>query len=130
MRPISTLIVDDEILARTRIRNLLRDKPEFVIVGECANGREAVTEIEAKTPDLIFLDVQMPDLDGFGVLGSIDRDNLPVIVFVTAYDQYALKAFEVHALDYLLKPFDDERFEKTLEWVQAQFQRDRFQHLS
>ncbi len=130
METIRTLIVDDEPLARRRIRNLLRGRVEFEIAAECANGRQAVTAIAQHAPDLVFLDVQMPDLDGFGVLREISRERLPVIVFVTAYDQYALRAFEVHALDYLLKPFDDERFEKTLAWAQAQLQRDQFHQVS
>jgi two-component system LytT family response regulator len=129
MEPIRTLIVDDELLARTRIRNLLRDKREFQITGECANGKQAMAQIEQQQPDLVFLDVQMPDLDGIGLVkaiaAAISTEHLPVIVFVTAYDQYAVRAFECHALDYLLKPFDDERFEKTLEWARTQIQRDQ-----
>jgi two-component system, LytTR family, response regulator len=122
IEPIRTLIVDDEVLARRRIRNLLRRRGEFAVIGECANGHEALIAIRRHAPDLVFLDVQMPDLDGFGVLEEIATDQLPVIVFVTAYDQYAVRAFEFHALDYLLKPFDDERFEKTLEWARAQLE--------
>jgi two-component system LytT family response regulator len=127
MEPIRTLIVDDELLARTRIRNLLRGRREFQIACECANGKEAITQIEQQQPDLVFLDVQMPDLDGFGLVRVIALERLPVIVFVTAYDQYAVRAFECHALDYLLKPFDDERFEKTLEWARTQIERDQMQ---
>src|SRR5262245_28986835 len=130
IKPIGTLIVDDEVLARQRIRNLLRGRVEFAIIGECANGREAVGAINRHAPDLIFLDVQMPDLDGFGVLEELASDQLPVVIFVTAYDQYAIRAFEFHALDYLLKPFDDERFEKTLEWARAQFEQQQFRQLS
>lgn len=130
MEPIRTLIVDDEPLARTRIRNLLRDRHEFQIAGECANGRDAVAQIERQPPDLIFLDVQMPDLDGFGLVKAVAVESLPVIVFVTAYDQYAVRAFECHALDYLLKPFDDERFEKTLSWAKAQIERNHTHELS
>jgi two-component system LytT family response regulator len=129
MKPIRTLIVDDEVLARRRIRNLLRGRVEFAFIGECANGHEAVRAIRRYSPDLVFLDVQMPDLDGFGVLEELAADQLPVIIFVTAYDQYAVKAFEFHALDYLLKPFDDERFEKTLGWAQAQFEQQQFRQL-
>jgi two-component system LytT family response regulator len=131
MEPIRTLIVDDELLARMRIRNLLRGRGEFQIAGECASGKEAITQIEQQRPDLIFLDIQMPDLDGFGLVkaiaAAIDAECLPVVVFVTAYDQYAVRAFECHALDYLLKPFDDERFEKTLEWARTQIERDQMQ---
>ncbi len=134
MEPIRTLIVDDELLARTRIRNLLRGRREFQLAGECANGREAIAQIEQQRPDLVFLDVQMPDLDGFGLVkaiaAAISAERLPVIVFVTAYDQYAVRAFECHALDYLLKPFDDERFEKTLEWASAQIRRDQMHQFS
>jgi len=130
METIRTLIVDDEVLARRRIRNLLRGHAEFEIVAECAHGRQAVTAIAQHTPDLVFLDVQMPDLDGFGVLREINAARLPVIIFVTAYDQYAVRAFEVHALDYLLKPFDDERFEKTLAWAKVQLERDQLHQVS
>jgi two-component system, LytTR family, response regulator len=129
MKSIRTLIVDDEVLARQRIRNLLRGRVEFVVIGECANGHEALSVIERHAPDLIFLDVQMPDLDGFGVLEALTARQLPVIVFVTAYDQYAIRAFEFHALDYLLKPFDDERFEKTLEWARSQLEQQRLRQL-
>jgi len=129
MKSIRTLIVDDEVLARRRIRNLLRGRAEFAVIGECANGREALSAIRLHAPDLVFLDVQMPDLDGFGVLEEITTDQLPVIIFVTAYDQYAVRAFEFHALDYLLKPFDDERFEKTLEWARAQLEKQQFRQL-
>ena len=111
---IRALIVDDEPLAREKIRTLLAGDPEIEVVGECAGGRDAVNAIREHTPDLLFLDIQMPELDGFGVLQQIGRERIPVIVFVTAYDEYALKAFEVHALDYLLKPFDRDRFETAL----------------
>jgi two-component system, LytTR family, response regulator len=111
---IRTLIVDDELLARDRLRQLLQDEPAIEIIGECADGREAVAAIAKTSPDLVFLDVQMPELDGFGVLEAIGTGPMPVIVFVTAHDQFALRAFEVHAVDYLLKPFDGERFQKAL----------------
>jgi two-component system LytT family response regulator len=109
-----TLIVDDEVLARERLRQLLQSVPEIEIIGECANGQEAVDAIRQQSPDLIFLDVQMPELDGFGVLAAIDAELAPVVVFVTAHDRFALRAFEVHAVDYLLKPFDRERFQTAL----------------
>jgi len=109
--PIRTLLVDDEALARRRLRTLLRDEPDVEIVGECGDGGAAVAAIESLTPDLVFLDVQMPEADGFEVLDAVGADRMPVVVFVTAYDRYALKAFEVHALDYLLKPFSRERFQ-------------------
>jgi two-component system LytT family response regulator len=111
---IRTLIVDDEPLARERLRQLLMDEPEVEIAGECSNGLEAVAAIRAMRPRLIFLDVQMPELDGFGVLNTIEEGTMPVIVFVTAHDEFALRAFEVHAADYLLKPFNRERFRTAL----------------
>jgi two-component system LytT family response regulator len=111
---VRTLIVDDESLARDRLRQLLRLHPEVEIVGECADGTEAVERIQSAAPDVVFLDVQMPELDGFGVLAALSGQPMPVIVFVTAHDKFALRAFEVHAVDYLLKPFDRERFETAL----------------
>lgn len=107
---IRCLVVDDEPLGRDRITGLLRAIPEAVVVGECADGASAVRAIGELSPDLVFLDVQMPELDGFGVLAALPQPVVPAVVFVTAYDQYALKAFEVHAQDYLLKPFDPDRF--------------------
>jgi two-component system LytT family response regulator len=109
-----TLIVDDEELARERLRQLLAAQPEIEIVGECADGHAAVAAIKTQLPDLVFLDIQMPELDGFAVLEATNVEPMPVIVFVTAYDKFALRAFEVHAVDYLLKPFDRERFESAL----------------
>ena len=120
---IRTLIVDDEPLARERIRQLLHKEPDIEILGECADGRDAVAAIDKYKPDLVFLDVQMPELDGFGVLDQLERRVMPAIVFVTAYDQFALRAFEVHALDYLLKPFDSGRFKKALERARERIQR-------
>ncbi len=107
---IKTIIIDDEPLGRERIRSFIDEEPEVEIVDECINGKEAIACILNLKPDLIFLDVQMPEFDGFEVLQEIAPDHLPVIIFVTAYDKYALRAFEVNALDYLLKPFDRERF--------------------
>jgi two-component system LytT family response regulator len=112
---IRTLIVDDEPLARSNLAILLRADPEIEIVNECGSGAEAVTEIRKTNPDLVFLDVQMPECDGFDVLELLGQDMPPAVVFVTAYDQYALRAFEAGALDYLLKPFDNARFERALE---------------
>jgi two-component system LytT family response regulator len=111
---IRALIVDDEPLARERLRTLLEGEPDIEVVGECADGQQAVATIKQVAPDLVFLDIQMPELDGFGVLAQLEGTRLPVVVFVTAHDRFALKAFEVHALDYLLKPFDRARFQKTL----------------
>jgi len=111
---VRTLIIDDEPLARDKIRYLLAKDPDIEIVGEAENGQDAVSKIEEKHPDLVFLDIQMPGLDGFGVLKKVGPGRVPGIVFVTAYDQYALQAFEVHALDYLLKPFAAKRFNEML----------------
>jgi two-component system LytT family response regulator len=119
---IRTLIVDDEPLARTRIRSLLEREADIVIVGECTDGLQAVNDLRQLEPDLVFLDVQLPALDGFGVLEALDNERLPAVIFVTAHDRYALRAFEVHALDYLLKPFDRERFHKALERVRSQLE--------
>lgn len=116
-KPIRVLLVDDEPLAREMIREMLVDDPEVEIVGECVNGREAVESIQEHNPDLIFLDVQMPEIGGFEVLEALKSVKVPHVIFVTAYDQYAVRAFEVHALDYLLKPFDRERFESA--WRRA-----------
>lgn len=120
---IRALIVDDEPLARARLRTLLSEEADVEVVGECGDGLEAVAAVQDLTPELVFLDVQMPTLDGFGVVEALDPGALPVIVFVTAYDRYALQAFEVHALDYLLKPFDRDRFQKALERARAELQR-------
>ena len=108
--PIRVLIVDDEPAARARIRRLLGDESNVEIVGECGDGDSAVKAVAELSPDVLFLDIQMPESDGFDVLERLERKPHPLVVFVTAYDQYALRAFEVHALDYLLKPFDAERF--------------------
>jgi two-component system, LytTR family, response regulator len=115
---IRCVIVDDEPLARQLVREYLAMDEELEIVTECANGFEAVKAVSAHDPDLLFLDIQMPKLDGFEVLSLLDRS--PIVVFVTAYDEYALRAFEVHALDYLLKPFSEERFRAVLERVRQQ----------
>lgn len=112
--PIRTVIVDDELLGRTVIREMLRGDAEITIIGEGASGRDAIELIRKEQPDLLFLDVQMPVLDGFAVLSALEASHLPFTIFVTAYDQYAVRAFEVHAVDYLLKPFDRERFGKAL----------------
>ena len=108
------LIVDDEELARRLLQEMLGSHPEIEIAGECGNGMEAVKAVGEHKPDLLFLDVQMPKLTGFDVLELVEREGLAVI-FVTAFDQYAMKAFDVHAVDYLLKPFSRERFEAALE---------------
>jgi two-component system LytT family response regulator len=112
---IRTLIVDDEPLARSNLAVLLRLDPQIEIVNECGSGVEALAEIRRAKPDLVFLDVQMPECDGFDVLELLGKDLPPAVVFVTAYDQYALRAFEAGALDYLLKPFDNARFDRALD---------------
>jgi two-component system, LytTR family, response regulator len=117
---IRTLIVDDEPLARRNLRVLLEKDPQIEVLDECRNGREAIKAINNLGPDLIFLDIQMPEMDGFDVLAHVGPDQIQAIIFVTAFDQYALKAFDVHALDYLLKPFDDERFARALEHAKSQ----------
>jgi two-component system LytT family response regulator len=122
MEKITALIVDDEPLARSRIRELLEQDPEIEVVGECRDGDEAVLSIFKDKPELVFLDVQMPERDGFEVVSTVGIENMPVVVFVTAYDNFALQAFEVSALDYLLKPFDDSRFYKTLDRAKMQIQ--------
>src|SRR4051812_40704585 len=119
MDKIRTVIVDDEPLARRGIRAQLQTEADTEIIGECGNGRDAVRLIEELKPDLVFLDIQMPELDGFGVIEALGTERLPAIVFVTAYDKYALRAFDVHALDYLLKPFDPERFTTALARARA-----------
>ena len=121
---IRTLIADDEPLARERLRKLLQNEAAIELIGECADGREAVAAIRKESPDLVFLDVQMPELDGFGVLAEIGSARMPAVIFVTAHDQFALKAFEVHAVDYLLKPFDRDRFQTALRRALDKLQRD------
>ena len=114
---IRVLLVDDEPLARERVRKLLEKEPDIELLGECADGAAAVQLIREHAPDLVFLDVQMPELDGFGVLERLGSFTLPAVVFVTAHDQFALKALEINAVDYLLKPFDAARFQTTLRRV-------------
>jgi two-component system, LytTR family, response regulator len=117
---IRTLIVDDEMNARKGIRTLLARDPEIEVVGECGDGYRAIESIERLTPDIVLLDIQMPHKDGFEVLEGIDIERPPILIFITAWDRYALKAFEVSALDYLLKPFSDERFYRSLERAKSQ----------
>jgi len=130
MQAIRTLIVDDEPAAREGMRHLLAADPEIEVAGECADGWQAAAAIRDAGPDLVFLDVQMPELDGFGVLREVDLERAPTVVFVTAYDQYALRAFEVHAIDYLLKPFTDERFRESLDRAKRQVRQGRLGDLS
>jgi two-component system LytT family response regulator len=116
---IRTIIVDDEVLSRRGVEIRLREETDFEILAQCANGREALAAIQQYKPDLVFLDIQMPGISGFEVLAQLPQESLPVVVFVTAYDQYALRAFDVHAVDYLLKPFHDERFAEALARAKA-----------
>jgi len=109
------LVVDDEPWARSRILELLTEEPDVEVVGQCRNGIEALRAIQDQRPDLVFLDVQMPGLDGFEVLRSLDPARLPAVIFVTAYDKHAVEAFDVHAVDYLLKPYQPERFKRSLQ---------------
>jgi len=120
---IRALVVDDEPVARERITSLLGRHEDIEVVGECVNGPEAVVAITQTTPDLVFLDVQMPEMSGFDVVRALEPPTVPAIVFVTAYDEYAIRAFEVHALDYLLKPFSTARFDAALTHVRAQLTR-------
>jgi len=124
-KKIRTLIVDDEELARDRIQALLAEQPDVEIVGVCTDGPSAVEAIDKAQPDLVFLDVQMPGMDGFEVIDNIDKNHAPAVVFVTAHDAHALRAFEIHALDFLLKPFDQTRFEKALDRARGLLNRDR-----
>jgi two-component system LytT family response regulator len=119
---IRALIVDDESLARRKLKRLLRREADIEIVGEAADGGAAVDAIRNEKPDIVFLDIQMPEMDGFSVIATIGVERMPYVIFVTAYDQYALKAFDVRALDYLLKPFDGRRLEKALDQARRQFE--------
>jgi two-component system LytT family response regulator len=118
---IRALIADDESLARKFIRRMLKQDHDVEIVGECSNGAEAVAMIRKEKPDLVFLDIQMPEMNGFAVLDALGVDQLPEIVFTTAYESYAIRAFELHALDYLLKPFDQVRFQAALKHAKEHF---------
>src|SRR4051794_29761596 len=117
------LIADDEPLARERLRSLLANTPGMDVIGECADGPSAIAAIQQLKPDLVFLDVQMPGNTGFDVIDEIGPSRMPFVIFVTAYDKYALRAFDVHALDYLLKPFDRERFRQALGRARQQIER-------
>ena len=112
--PIRVLLSDDEALARERLRRMLEDQPDLQIVAECGDGKSAIALIKQEKPDLVFLDIQMPEVDGFGVIAALQGEHVPLTIFVTAYDKYAMKAFEVHALDYLLKPVGKDRLSEAL----------------
>jgi two-component system, LytTR family, response regulator len=124
MTKIRTLIVDDEPLARERLATLLQAEADIEVLGQCRDGEEALTAIYDHAPDLVFMDIQMPQLNGFDVIEAVGTDKMPLVIFVTAYDQHALKAFQVRALDYLLKPFDRERFIEALNRARRQLQRN------
>jgi two-component system LytT family response regulator len=121
--PVRAIIADDERLARKKLRILLDSEPEVQVVAECEDGRQTVSAIHAHLPDLLLLDIQMPDLDGFQVLGEISPAQMPVVIFTSAYDQYAIRAFEAHALDYLLKPFDQERLHHAIERARSELRK-------
>jgi two-component system LytT family response regulator len=125
MNRIKTIIVDDEPLAREGIQLLLAADSQIDVIGECSIGKQAIIEIQKHKPDLLFLDVQMPEMNGFEVLLQVPKESFPVVVFVTAYDQYALQAFDAEALDYLLKPFSDERFYKALQRAKTNITQNR-----
>ncbi|MSU61038.1 MAG: response regulator transcription factor [Pedosphaera sp.] len=127
---IRTIIVDDEPLGRERLRKLLAIESDVEIVAECGDGREAIATIQREAPQLVFLDVQMPEIDGFGVVAGLTMKPAPIFVFVTAYDKFALRAFDAHALDYLLKPFDKARFQKALEKVRVHLKAREMDQLS
>ena len=120
MKQIPVLIVEDEALAADAVRKLLKRDPEVEVAGIARDGVTAVSLIRSLKPDIVFLDIQIPELDAFGVINEIGTPNMPVIIFVTAYDRYTLQAFEVHAADYLLKPFDEDRFYAALDWAKRE----------
>ncbi len=120
MADIRTLIVDDEPEARVGLRTLLEQDEHIELIGECSNGNDAVSMIRRQLPDLVLLDVQMPGLNGFDVLRELNTEKMPLVIFVTAYDQYSLKAFDVHAVDYLLKPFTNRRFHEAIDQAKRQ----------
>jgi two-component system LytT family response regulator len=124
LRSLRALVIDDEPPARKKLTRLLGEEPDFEIVGEASNGLEAIEAIEGSKPDVIFLDIQMPGLNGFEVLDALSMERLPLVVFVTAFNEHAIKAFEVHALDYLLKPFDRQRLQRCLARVRQQRRSD------
>jgi two-component system LytT family response regulator len=129
-RTIRALIVDDESLAREALLVMLNGDPEMEVVAECRNGKEAVTAIREQSPDVVFLDIQMPEMDGFQVVEEVGATRMPVTVFVTAYDKHALRAFEAHALDYVLKPFDHDRFDAVLRRAKTSVRQRRLGEIS
>jgi two-component system LytT family response regulator len=124
-KTLKTLIVDDESLARRGLAHRLKGIEDIEVIGEARNGREALKLIEEKSPDLVFLDIQMPGISGFEVVQQLDAETMPIILFLTAYDEYAVRAFEVNALDYILKPIDEERLDQVLDKVRANLKQKR-----
>jgi two-component system LytT family response regulator len=120
---IRALVVDDEPVARRGLLRLLRLEPDIEVVGECGDGHAAIAAIATHAPDLVFLDVQMPEIDGFGVVGAVGGDRMPAVVFVTAFDQHAVRAFDAQAIDYVLKPIDPERFRRAVQRARARLAR-------
>ena len=123
---VNVLVIDDEALARKRVVRLLKDFDEITILSECRNGQEAIENINKGAPDIIFLDIQMKDMNGFDVLAQIDPERLPLVIFITAYDQFAINAFDVFAFDYLLKPFENSRFNKSVKNALEYLRKDDF----
>ncbi|MFT4823977.1 MAG: two-component system LytT family response regulator [Halioglobus sp.] len=124
MQRLSTIIVDDENLARRGLAIRLQHLPQVDVIAQCANGVEALQAIAEHSPDLVFLDIQMPGMNGFDVIGQLQSDNMPMVIFVTAYDEYAIDAFKVHAIDYVLKPIDDDRLHEAVERAVAHHQQE------
>ncbi len=122
---IRVLVIDADRIARKRVREMLGDDPEVEIIGECESGEDALASIRTMSPDLIILDIHLPEIDGFSLLESIPNDRTPAVIFVTAFDRYALRAFEVSALDYLLKPFGPDRFRKAMRRAKAQIRKEK-----
>jgi two-component system LytT family response regulator len=122
---VRTIVADDEQLARTKLRILLDSEPEIEVVAECHDGGQTLSAIRSCRPDLLLLDIQMPDLDGFQVLSEISPEDMPVVIFTSAYDQYAIRAFEAHALDYLLKPFDQDRLHQAIERARYELRKSK-----
>jgi two-component system LytT family response regulator len=127
---IRTIIADDERLARRKLRILLGSEPQVEVVAECPNGRQTVSAIRSFRPDILLLDIQMPDLNGFDVLSEISSDEMPQVIFTSAYDQYAIRAFEARALDYLLKPFDKDRLHAAIERASLEIRKSRDQEFT
>lgn len=128
--PLRVLVVDDEPLARSGVAELVRTDPELTVVGECGDGASAVEAIRRLRPDMVLLDVQMPELDGFEVLQQLEPEEMPAVIFITAYDRFAVGAFDVHALDYLVKPFDDARFAAAISRAKGAIRSSRAGELS